>query len=345
MRGFNLSKFKSQKGATGVDIVVSITVIAITIAVVTAIYTNVDLTSKRVQRTAGATRIATSILEQIDKMYYEKFLDEINRLHSIAASEEYVDSIIGKDEFIIYPKKTALDVRIFNTKIPKGYTVNIYLENNYGDDTNIKYDMVRKVNIEVKFPVGDSEETVKMSGTKSLELVQLGNKPEIDYEHFEYVAERDLIDFSEIKPIKRSGSGYIVTTEEDKEWYNYESKIWAKAIIANNLTYDSSTGIVKDGFEYFTYVWVPSFGADINNKLKFRYNDTRYSIISKDLEAKAAGDPKRRVFTVDTVSPELQDLNGIKFDLRGYWIKYTELETNPYTKALSDSEYGPMMEL
>ena len=57
-----LSKLKSQKGVTGVDIVVSITVITLTIVVVTAIYTNIDLTSKNVNRTAGATRIATNIL-------------------------------------------------------------------------------------------------------------------------------------------------------------------------------------------------------------------------------------------------------------------------------------------
>ena len=76
-------KLNSEKGITGVDIVVAITMIVLTISVVMAIFININNTARSVTRTSGATRIATNILEQIEIMYYGEF-------------EEYLLSLDGK---------------------------------------------------------------------------------------------------------------------------------------------------------------------------------------------------------------------------------------------------------
>lgn len=343
MKGFNFfSKLKSEKGATGVDIVVSITVIVVTVAIVTAIYTNVDLTSKRVQRTAGATRIATNIVEQIEKMYYEEFLDQIASMKNSAAIEAsaatpYITYDAGNELFTIIPKRTSDAIKIFNTKIPKGYTVSISLEKDY------EFDMVRKINIEVKFPVGDSEESVKLSSAKSMEIVELGNEP--------VILEGNIIkdvngnEFGEVIPIKKDGSKYVITNSLDEEWYNYEAAIWAKVLVNSTGKYNSSTGNVNNGFENSLYVWIPSFGKDEHGDLKFRYQDTNYKVISKILDG---GSVKKTIFTVDTVGQELTPFSDLlKFEdasgnpTKGCWVKYSEIETNEYSKKLNLSEYGP----
>ena len=71
---FTRNKLNSEKGVTGVDIVVSVTMIVITIAVVMAIFVNISSSSREVNRTSGATRMATNILENIELMYYEDFI-------------------------------------------------------------------------------------------------------------------------------------------------------------------------------------------------------------------------------------------------------------------------------
>ena len=185
-----LSKLKSQKGVTGVDIVVSITVITLTIVVVTAIYTNIDLTSKNVNRTAGATRIATNILEEIEKMYYDEFKEEISEIEKDfnKSGKEYIVEVSSDTndtkKIIINPKKVSKTVKFFNTKIPKGYLVEMKLQNSYGTDTGKKYDMVRKIDLSVKYNVGETEEKVSLSTAKTLELCEVCNEPEISRETF-----------------------------------------------------------------------------------------------------------------------------------------------------------------
>lgn len=337
------SKLKSEKGATGVDIVVSISVIAVTIAVVIAIYTNVDLTSKRVQRTAGATRIATSIVEQIEKMYYEDFLSKINDMKEYSPDSD--------EKFVISSKNVSGDVRIFNTKIPKGYTVEISLENDYGKDSDeYKFDMVKKVNIEVKFPVGNLEESVKLSTAKATEIVKLGNQPEVLIEEETTTMKIKTLDGTEIinvEPVKIDGSRYVTTTTADEEWYNYETAIWAKVIV--NYTGDKKD-INMETEENLDnlYVWIPSFGKDKEGNLRFRYGDTRYGVTSKTLDSVESVDGvKKAVFTVDSIeltdfsdSLDFKDKDGN--NVRGCWVKYNDIYKDEYAKTLNNSEYGAL---
>ena len=70
-------KFKSQKGITGADVAIAVSIITIAVCAVTMIYVNLDLNQKMVTRTAGATRIATNIIEGIDSTDYDTLLSKI----------------------------------------------------------------------------------------------------------------------------------------------------------------------------------------------------------------------------------------------------------------------------
>lgn len=340
MRSFNfVKKLKEQKGATGVDIVVSITVISITIAIVIAIYTNVDLTSKRIKRTAGATRIATSMVEQIDKMYYSGLTDQISEMDSMIASMSptstpYITYNVAKRQYTIMPKYTSDTIRIFNTKVPKGYTVKISFEKDY------EYDIVKKVNIEVEFLVGNQTESVQLSSAKALEIVELGNEPEIDSNK---ITDVNGNEYYNVVPIKREGSEYKKTDENDDEWYNYEAGIWATVL--GDLTYiNSYNGKLKDGYKDYVYVWIPSYGKAEDGKLRLKYKDTNYGVISKIIE----GTYRKSVFTIDINGKQLTDFSeSVNFKditgkkLNGVWVKASDIETNEYSKLLNESEYGP----
>ena len=85
MKNF-FKKLKSEKGATGVDVVVAAAMILMTITVVSILYVNTSLQSRNITRTAGATRIATNIAENIQALSYEEFVYSYN---GIAVTEEY----------------------------------------------------------------------------------------------------------------------------------------------------------------------------------------------------------------------------------------------------------------
>lgn len=67
-----LKKFKTEKGITGVDVAVAISIVVLTIGVVTAIYINTTNKSKESIRYSAATRIATQIVENIQSMTYDE---------------------------------------------------------------------------------------------------------------------------------------------------------------------------------------------------------------------------------------------------------------------------------
>lgn len=61
-------------------------------------------------------------------------------------------------------------------------------------------------------------------------------------------------------PVKYDGSNWVVTTEDDPDWYNYDSSEnrWANAVIGT--TYN--VGDVVDESEADFYVWIPRFTYD-----------------------------------------------------------------------------------
>ena len=61
-----MKKLKDNKGVTGVDIAVSITLIIITLGIVMAVYTSYANKTKEVNRNTTATNLAMRVIEHIE---------------------------------------------------------------------------------------------------------------------------------------------------------------------------------------------------------------------------------------------------------------------------------------
>ena len=62
-----MRKLKNNKGLTGIDIVVSISLIVIVLGIVIAVYSSYSNKSKEVKRTSIATNMAMKVIEEIEK--------------------------------------------------------------------------------------------------------------------------------------------------------------------------------------------------------------------------------------------------------------------------------------
>lgn len=245
--------FKNQKGATGSDIIISMTIIIITVAVVSMIYVNTTLQSRNVTRTAGATRIATNMLENMEKMSYADFDAEYN---SIAVGWNSITS----GDYNGY--KSATNTTAFNTKIPKGYIVYLYAEPSYGSHVLAaeQFDLVREIKLSVTYHVGDVNEKVDFSTSKTREIVDEVNAPNTDI-----LSSQGIVSIQKkFYPVKYSedAGAYIKTSTDDSDWYNYSNKKWAMVIVSTepeSTLFDVNGKVIADTSKYAKYTWIPKY--------------------------------------------------------------------------------------
>lgn len=347
-----LPKLNNQKGLTGVDIVVSMSVIVMTIVVVTMIYVNIDLNSKAVNRASGATRIATTVIEQIEKKYYYEINDEIYRILKMINDGE--SGIVYDDlnsAYIITGKDT--EEKFFNVKIPKGYTMKLKIDNSYGSDES-GFDLVKKIDITISYTVGKNLKEVSLSTVKERESVGECNTPALDNSALSTAGLSNST--YTIICIKYSNvlGNYIETTQNDIEWYSYLNGDWARILAIpivgntdNKGLYIDSSGNVKSGsgFESFEYVWIPNYGLgkdSVNTeKLYFRYSNGKHKIISAgDVDGKIKSSTGENKFLyMNLISEEIDNIGSCDFgEHTGVW-KSTSGTSDIYYSTLNASQY------
>jgi hypothetical protein len=343
-----LIKLKSQRGATGTDVLIAASMIIMTVVVVSMLYVNTSIGSRNITRTAGATRIATNIMENIQEMSYEEFIVEFN------------NNVSAGDTGINIAKETELT--IFGTKIPKGYNLVMSADNVYGSHTEEKeqFDLVRQVTITVKYAVGSSEEQVQFSTAKQRELIGECNEPSL-----EYLSSTNL----NIYPVKYSenAGAYIKTTKDDTEWYNYTNKNWAMVIVSKLSESDlfdvngKFIGTINKDTSNDNYtqkeVWIPRYftNATASNKnVQFAFLSTGKMISNEQLSSNGADPSKFYYYTSKDVTSDWNttDTDAL-FDIAtnkntGKWVKIDETNTTTgifngeeSADKLNASQYGP----
>ena len=218
-----LTNLKNEKGATGADIVVALSIIVLTVSVISMVYINLTNGSKNVNRTAGATRIATNILENIDKMSYTQYNETLNAFATNDSKGWTVTGDANAKTIVLEGKKTGTE-KIFDTKIPKGYKVELTSQSINAGDSLTKYDLIKKINVKVTFTVSKTEQNVSLYTSKEREQLAEVNKPDIDSLN---------ITGKSYVPIKYSTTqqAYVVTDEKDINWYDYSNKVWAMVYV------------------------------------------------------------------------------------------------------------------
>lgn len=350
---FTRNKLNSEKGVTGVDIVVSVTMIVITIAVVMAIFVNISSASREVNRTSGATRMATNILENIELMYYEDFLiylDELIHKTYITYDAETPGAVTDYNGTYVIPGEKTGTEKVFETKIPNGYTLKLVISNVYGETEPSKYDLVRKVNVSVLFDVSGREKEVLLSTTKIFErLDSLYNKPVNDIKYFYSMKSDDIQKYNNnvtenkatimyVEEANVSGIIKYKVGTEISSTYGYgefegDTIKPVLAIINHDDNIESGTGYVKEEMEDQIYVWIPSHKTDPNGgneKIIYEYETYKIGRIKVDKINKA--DENSLPFITAKKSVQVNGNNiGFKTatgeSLSGVWVSIENLKT------------------
>lgn len=339
-----LNKLKSQKGATGTDVLVSAAIIVLSIGIVSMMYVNTSVQSRNITRTAGATRIATNLIENIDAMSYEDFLSAYGTTSPV--------TIVG-----------SASQSFLNTSIPNGFTVEVKAEKVFGSHTTSseQFDLVRQIEVTVSYPVGKVTENVKFNTVKQRELIEECNAPA--------TADLSLLAGMSYYPIKyvQTIGAYVKTTEDDPEWYDYTNKNWA-TVIVSNVAEDSlfdvngkfigtinatSVASKSTNTSYIQkYVWIPKFfteGTESTSSFTcFSFRDSTNQRISESELASEDGTSKFKYYKASNIdSTDKDNVNLFSSTLTGMWAEIAVSSTNVQSfesspaQRLNESGYGP----
>ncbi len=308
-------KLKNQKGATGADVLVALGVILVAITIVSTLYVNTVLVSRSVVRASGATRIATNIVENINSMLYRNFKTVLGNLDSEQISD------VKK----LYTCEGGPAANIFNTKVPKGYKVEILVEDIFSNP-NPHFDIAKEVQITVTYKVSSNEKNVSLSLCKQLEMCEAANEPDLSIiplaEGQSYLP---IMNVNEVANSTKPGSG----------WYDYSNRVWARVLVDTTQNIDN----IKNGTVELAnimnsskvYYWIPRFSENVA-----LYKTTNYPII---LTTAAVGSNTIQYFTVGETAVSTVDS---EFDLKkGIWVKQDELTTNSLSSMFLSTQYGP----
>ena len=134
---------KNQKGLAPADVLISLLMILTSIGIIGMVYLNMNVVTRMTNAKAGATRIATNILQNIKGSYYDRVVD--------------FDS-----------SQDGAEQSIYNTKIPKGYKVDIKTEEFEADTNNL----VKKVTVKVMYNPNDDNNSIEYSTLLEKEVVR-----------------------------------------------------------------------------------------------------------------------------------------------------------------------------
>ena len=194
-----MKKIKSNKGATGIDIAISLGIVAITLLILLALYTNTYISNMEIERRTQAINYASQILEKASEYYY---------------------SDVNTEKFSATTNSSG-KIEIAGIEIPKAYTVNVNIDNYSNSDET---DVVKKVEVTVTYKIGKNDNTLTLSKFKTKETLLTPNAPKLQ---------------TNMIAVKAQNSGttktYKDTNNSDTEWYNYLKKKWALARISNEL--------------------------------------------------------------------------------------------------------------
>ena len=254
-----MNRLKSNKGVTGIDVAMSIIIIVITIGVISSMYSSYSRKYKQIQRASVATNLAMEIIQNVNKMEFNNL-----KTSSLNVTNENKYGLLNE-----------------SSTIPKGFEI---IVSKLKVDNNISEDLMYKVNVEVKFDVGENTNNVLLSTIKKKNNIGQVEVPNLkddviskDITAFNgEVNKRFLIKYSTEK------QGYVEAKENDDDWYSISSKRFALVVYANENSFNKS-GVIKLENCSEIYLWIPSFGKE-NDEYRFLTSNGRPIIYSKDSE-------------------------------------------------------------
>lgn len=132
------NKLKSNKGVITADIIIAIIIIVMFVSIITTSFYNYYISTQGKTRRTIATNILIDIIENIEMMQYEE------------VTQETIDKVI---------ESLTLD-----GTIESGYTISsTCTKYNETENNTEKLDLIKILNISVKYLVNDKEETFEIT--------------------------------------------------------------------------------------------------------------------------------------------------------------------------------------
>ncbi len=244
---------KSQKGIIASDALLAVILIVLFSTLILAISFNIFMSNSSLKRMSKATDFITSVFEHVDKLYY----DEVTQNNLVTYAQGLQANGIN-----VNPEE--------NTWNGKGYKIDISVqgyepENAVGETP----DLVKEINMSVTYKLGSKEQVISMTRIKKRENLKSPNAP--DFSLITWKGESE-----NIYPMKKVNDIWKVTSENDSEWYNYDTDIWAVVIITDDTLNIGETVDLND-YPNSVYVWIPRYAyiyTEEEKDYKFLYQTT-----------------------------------------------------------------------
>ena len=256
-----LKNWKSQRGYTGIDIVLSAMILLVFTLIISTIFINIYLQYSDGQRNAAASSYLSSIAETIDKMYYQDI------------TNENLAQIISQMRFANGYTATATVERY----IPEGKT----------EENSI--DLVKNITIEISYNIGGNAKKLKIEKIKAKELLITPNAPKIS---------SNMVPVKYIVTDINSNEGYYqITSENDSTWYNYDNKVWATMMLTDGLIAEGNI-VVNDSVkadlvgkkiistDYKIFTWIPKFSKSTQDVIFLYSTSEKYVDSNGNLQEK-----------------------------------------------------------
>ena len=246
------SKLKEKKAITGTDVAAAVTVIVLTVGVVTAIYVNAINKSKDNIRYGNAVRIATNVIENIQKQPYEYLI-------GICKESGNTKTVKGGNG------------KAFETKIPNGYSLTVTLSNAETPD------IARDVTVNVKYRASKTYKTITLTTVKEKEIIDMVNEPDFSlingYKPNSTSSYYYPLKNTNTTSTKLTNPTWTVTTTDDVAWYDYSAGVYAVVGKTNNTMNVGATFPATSEI----YVWIPRFAISGTN-VQYLYKASNYLI-------------------------------------------------------------------
>lgn len=302
-----MKKFlKNNKGLTGADALLAVALIVLFSGIIATISYNIYIATSSLKRSSKAIEYITDVFEHAKTEYYDD-----------VTAQNLVDYFNGK--FI--DKRTEAFVE--DTQSDKPYIIKISVTNyNTTENNTEKLDLVKEIEVEVHYKLGNKTKEIKMKTAKSRESLETPNKPDLSQiinNEGQYVY-----------PIKYADSKWQVVSEHDSNWYNYENGIWATILISNTQKQIGDNITEEDGT---IKLWVPRFGylSSDTGTIEFLYKNTNEKITVNNGITKIESKNENCIVTEEVFNPTSGSLTGV-------WITKNDLTSAPYS-ILNESKY------
>lgn len=324
-----------------IELLFSLLIIIFTFVIITFLCLKMNEKIEIIIKNNEASNISTNIFENINSRTYDNISEYIQEFSGVGVTKK-----LDLDNQNIVIDGNLFNDTFFSTKIPNGYILEFNSENPSED-----FDITKYITLNIKYKINNNEKKFEISTVIEKENIEECNRPIISEAYFTDLGFNS--DDYEFVPIKYSetNNSYIVTSQNDVEWYNYSSKKWAKilvfSVVAENIRdlFIDENGIVKNEVIYgdmslnvnnYIYVWIPNFSIK-DNISYFRYGTSKRAI-RLDFQYM-----NNKYLYTNRVSEEMNDISAdCSFNgIFGVWRKLDDND-DPYYMNFNKTKFAPI---